>query len=129
MTPTLSGDETKRSSRLWLVNFAGFAQRFPHCASTEAVSARAIENDLLPPRYEIDSLRQCAHSLGRNDNGTVNVGVHNIVVADKHAKDGHVAFHLNHVHMRVARPDAAANDLKAGREHVDVAERTIDRKS
>src|ERR1700677_1978789 len=125
MTPTLSGDETKRSSLPRLVDFAGFPQRVPHGASTEAMSTRVIENDLLSPRYKIDSLRQRAHSLGRNDNCTVNVGVHNIVVADKHAKDGHVAFHLNHVHMRVARPDAAANDLKAGREHVNVAERTI----
>src|ERR1700678_768097 len=121
MKPTLSGDETKRSSLPRLVDVAGFPQR----ASPQATRPRPIENALLPPRYEIDSLRQCAHSLGRNDNGTVNVGVHNIVVADKHAKDGHVAFHLNHVHMRVARPDAAANDLKAGREHVNVAERTI----
>src|SRR5271167_481524 len=125
MTPTPSEDETKRSSLLWLVDFAGFPQRVPHCASIEAMSARAIENDLLPPRYQIDSLRQRAHSLGRNDDRAVNIRVHDIVVAGKHAKDVHVAFHLNHVHMRMARPDAAANDLEAGREHVDVAERPI----
>jgi hypothetical protein len=40
-------------------------------------------------------------------------------------KNSHVAFHLRHVHMRVAWADAAANDLEAGREHVDVAERAV----
>jgi len=55
----------------------------------------------------------------------MNIRVYDIVVADKHAKDVHVAFHLNHMHMRMARTDAAANDLEAGREHVDVSERPI----
>src|ERR1700679_74620 len=125
MTPTLSGDETKRSSLLWLVDFAGFPQRVPHCASIEALSARAIENDLLPPRYEIDGLGKRTHRLRWDHHCAMHVGVDHVIMAHKHAKDGHVAFHLNHMHVSMARPDAPANDLKAGREHVDVAERTI----
>ena len=87
MTPTLSGDETKRSSLQRSVDFAGFLQCVPHCEGVEAMSARAIENNLLPPRYEVDCLWQRAHGPRRNDNRAMNIRVYDIVVADKHAKD------------------------------------------
>ena len=55
----------------------------------------------------------------------MNVGVDDVVVADEHAEDVHVAFHLDHVDVRVARADPTADDLEAGRQHVDVAERAV----
>ena len=125
MTPTLSGDETKRSSLLWLVDFAGFPQRVPHCASIEALSTRAIENDLLPPRYEIDGLGKRTHRLRWDHHCAMHVGVDHVIMAHKHARDVYVTLHLNHVNMRMAWPDAAANDLKAGGQHVDIAKRAV----
>lgn len=75
MTPTLSGDGTMRSSMPCLVDFAGFLQRVPHRTGIEAMSARAVENDLFSPRYKVDGLWQRAYGLRRNDNRTVNIGV------------------------------------------------------
>ena len=68
---------------------------------------------------------QRAHGVGRNDDRAVNVRVDDIVVPCEHAENVHVTVHLNHVHMRVARPDAAADDLETRSQQVDVAERAV----
>ena len=71
------------------------------------------------------ALGSAAHGPGRNDDRAVNVGMNDVVVPGEHAENVHVAIHPHHVNMRVARPDASADDLEAWSQHVDVAEGAV----
>src|ERR1700722_7480431 len=119
--PTRRGVASTRSSspRLW--DFAGGAKRLAHSCAVEVGAAGPIEDYLLPPRHEIDRLRQRAHRSRWDDHRAVHVRVDDIVAANKHPENVRVAVHLHHVNMGVTRPDPAADDLEAWREHVDVA--------
>src|SRR3984957_7583562 len=123
--PTRRGVASTRSSspRLW--DFAGGAKRLAHSCAVEVGAAGPIEDYLLPPRHEIDRLRQRAHRSRWDDHRAVHVRVDDIVAANKHPENVRVAVHLHHVNMGVTRPDPAADDLEAWREHVDVSERPI----
>ena len=55
----------------------------------------------------------------------MNVGMNDVVVPGEHAENAYVAIHPHHVNMRVARPDAAADDLETWSQHIDVAERAV----
>ena len=69
--------------------------------------------------------RQFRDALSGNHHRAVEIGVNDVVVADQHAEDVHLAFHLHHVDVRVARADATADDLETRCEHVEVAERAV----
>ena len=76
----------------------------------------------LPADQRSIAAGSCLHRIGRDHHRAVAVGMDDVVMHRRHAVHQHVAAVIDHVHMRVARVDHAADDLEAGRQHVEVAE-------
>jgi hypothetical protein len=121
-----AGNGAGRVARRMVVSgLPGLLQRRPHMGAGEAWRPGHVENDLLPPRAQIDRRRQRAHRGGGDHHRPVEVGMHHVVMRDHHPEHAHLPAHRNHVHVRMARSDPPADDLKHRCQHVEVAERAV----
>jgi hypothetical protein len=107
------------------VNLPCPLQGLAHSGAVEVGRPRHVEDRFFAARDEIDRIGQSPDGVCGDDHGAVEVGVNEVAIADAHAEDIDLATHLNKMHMRMARHDAAADDLKAGRQHIEVAERSV----
>ena len=63
-------------------------------------------------RQQVDGRRQAPHAVGGDDDGTVAVGMNDVVGFDDHAEHVHLASDLSQVYPGMAWPDLAAEQLQ-----------------
>jgi hypothetical protein len=107
------------------MNLACSPQCFSHIGAGKTGGPSDVKYHLLASGDEVDCGWKLSHGEVRNDDSAVKISMDYVTMVHRHSEDVHVAFHRNKVDMSMAWPDTAADDLKTGREHVEVTKRAI----
>src|ERR1700750_3375305 len=107
------------------MNFGGALQRLFQLFQRKILAAGDLENRCLAACAELAGIRYLGGDIVRDHDGTVTVGMNEVVGAHGHAGNANLCAEISGVHPGMRRTDGARKDLEARRPWRNVADRSV----
>src|ERR1700709_1390633 len=105
------------------VNFGGALQRLFQLFQCKILAAGDLENGRLAASAELAGIRYLGGDIVRDHDGTVTIGVNEVVGAPSHAGNANLSAKIFGMHPCMRRADRACKGLESGRPLRNVADR------
>src|SRR6059058_4781417 len=116
---------TSIATHLSSVNLGRALERLLQPLERKILCSGDFKDRRLAPAAQFGGIRQLGRNIGRNDDGTVTVGMNEIVRSDGHAGNAHLATETFGMDPGVRRSNRTGQGLEARRPLRDIADRAV----